>query len=480
MPEYGMIFNKSNIKQQLAEANRDYYGRKTWENLFSSVDLTRQQESNVLKRDYAEAISDAYSSAYKTNMNIMASNIGQGYKLEAMTDTDIALEQAYDSYRNNYLKAVSEVEASAAKATQQIDEALTEQADYTKQLADAPYKYLTYMYDRWQKGEDANSPFATGTWDKYLRKDEEGNIRLATWEELAAFGAQDPDSKEWTGMFDDKGNLTVKGVDFYDQMFNEMSGANTSTTFGAWLSEENPELFSWASSYNPYDYTDAGTNLGSFKTMVGMTSTDQKYAFIERFGGLTEKELNAQFDGFTKQAEELSNRIASSDGTNTKDITNGYINLLNDVKVLTDKLGITEDFEKSLNMSFSDVANVLAAASANQKGKNDLNSEALLDVLAGFGAGSAGGAAAAGAMKLATSSAFLGASTAAGPLGWAAAALVGLIGGSIYSRVNFDKKTAANKQYVQEVKNAYTNFTAQLVTYAQNKRRQQQINAMSI
>ena len=60
-----MIYDTSSIKQQLKEANRDYIGRKTWENLYAGIDIAEKQQIGALKQDYAKAMSDAYATAYK-------------------------------------------------------------------------------------------------------------------------------------------------------------------------------------------------------------------------------------------------------------------------------------------------------------------------------------------------------------------------------------------------------------------------------
>ena len=49
MSEYGMIYDTSSIKQQLKEANRDYIGRKTWENLYAGIDIAKKQQIGVLE-----------------------------------------------------------------------------------------------------------------------------------------------------------------------------------------------------------------------------------------------------------------------------------------------------------------------------------------------------------------------------------------------------------------------------------------------
>ena len=94
MAQYGMIYDTATIRSQLAKANRDYYGRKTWEDLYGSIDYAKQKQIGQLEQDYSNAMAEAYASAYRSNQGIAASNLGEGYKVAAMEENDLALEEA--------------------------------------------------------------------------------------------------------------------------------------------------------------------------------------------------------------------------------------------------------------------------------------------------------------------------------------------------------------------------------------------------
>ena len=103
--------------------------------------------------------------------------------------------------------------------------------------------------------------------------------------------------KHWTSIVDDQGNLTEAGINYYDFLENYAAtrqGAGPS--WEQYLSETNPELLDWAKTYNPYL---AGTNdpfwAGTMRTAHGTMSDDYKYTFLERFGGLGQKEVNTVF-----------------------------------------------------------------------------------------------------------------------------------------------------------------------------------------
>lgn len=373
--EYGRIFDASQIKSQLSEANRDYMGRKTWESLYGSINLNEQNQLGQLQTNYAQAVSKAYAQAQASNASIAASNLGQGYKAAAMSDVDAALQQAYDSYRNSYLEGAAEVQNTAAQAIQKVSAAQTTQAENYKKLADKPYDYLKYLFDKYSEGAAEDNPFLNDDplnvlWRRYTYKyydpDDPGyeiNKKLGMNYETRLRDWSDIQSE----MFDEQGNLTKFGTDFYKQMFNQNAyEGNTELSFGRWLADTDEDLYNWSQSYNPYDFTGAGTNLGSFKTFVGMGSTEETYKFIDAFSGMSEEQVNDMFSNITKKAEEIGKNISdkyketdSRYGKDSKKIAAQYAGLIDDVRDIFDRMGVTEDFEKETGIKFSELSDVM-------------------------------------------------------------------------------------------------------------------------
>ena len=486
--QYGTIFDTSSIKKQLSEANRDYEGRKTWEGLYSSVDMAAKQQESMLKKDYSKSIADAYATAYKTNSAIMSSNLGQGYKTEAMIDTDIALEQAYDSYRNAYLQGINTVEETAAKANEAIDEAHTLQAENMTKMADKGYEYLQWLYDRnpdifkdnplWSR---YLSNGLTAEQNKLLAESEQGQDILNMWSDIYKAGTSNPELKswdeirndggyteytdeegnlvkEWTGLFDDKGQLTMRGADFYDQMFNAQSQLGDENSFGRFLSETDPELYDWAQTYNPYDYTEAGTNFGSFKTMVGLTSTDETYKFAERYGGFTKSELDRVYNKFTSKAEMLADKIEKSAGRDSKYFIEEYQGLTNEIKSLSDDLGITKDLEKDMGITFDELGTKLAENVSKATG-NDMiwaDTAGQIATYTSIGAGIGG--------------------ASAGVPGAIVGAIIGFVGSIITSSISAESMKEQNRNLAKETRQYYDQLVTSLVSYSEQKRRQKQID----
>lgn len=458
--------------------NRDYTGRKSWEKLYGDIDLSKQRQIGALSADYSQAMSDAYAAAYANKAALASGNLGEGYKTVIDEELDLALENAYESYRANYLEGVADAETAAAEATASVDAALTQEANFVKRMSDKPYEYLQYLFNSYAEGDETNNIFYNDElWKRYTYEetDEQGNPTgqrlLKSWNDIVAYGAKDEASGEWTGLRDTQGNLTVKGVDFYDQMMNYFDSVKPGEGlgFGAWLAENDAELFDWSQSYNPYNYTEAGTNLGSFKTMFGLTSTDQQYSFIERFGGFSKTDVDNMYADFVSKGEELATKLSTNDGRDVSDITSGYEDLIQNIKNVADELGIVESLEKDMNMSFDELAIKLANL--------DVSSiEGGGWTVAGTTAGVATGtlltsASAAGAL-LGT-----GASLSAVPVvGWIAAAALAISAGAITAKATSDSIKSKNLAIANESRQAYNDLLTGLIEYSQYKRKESQKN----
>lgn len=480
MAQYGMVYDVNEIKRHLAEANRDYTGRKTWESLYGSIDLAKQQQLKQLDTDYSQAAAQAYAAAYRNDMDIATSDLGQGYKAAAIEDSDIALQEAYNAYRSNYLKGVAEVDASAEQARKGVTDALNKQAEYTTQYANAPYEYLQYLFDMYAEGSNEENIFYNeDLWKRYTNevKDEQGNLtgerELKSWEDIVNSGAYEEitdesgnTQRQWTGLYDDKDNLTIKGADFFDQMFNQLAYEGRGVSFGQWLAENNQELYDWSQSYNPYDYTEARSNEGSFKTMVGLTSTDEKYTFMERFGGLTKSEVDGMYSRFTNKLTELNDKVNKSSGRNSKELIKEFTDLTAEIETLTNNLGITDDIESELGMSLEDLGKYLANNASDAVSNGDIWWQGILDTgkmmasstLIGMGMGS---------------TAFPGVGTGVGAL---AGLIIGTIGGVINGIVGSEQTKEQNAILAEQSRGIYDNLVTTLITYSQNKQRQAQID----
>ena len=339
------VLTESQAKHQIKNFNKTFEGLKTWEQQYGQVDVAAQKQASALTYDYAKAVGDAYASAYENQQAILSSNVGKGYKEQAIQSNDDVLQEAYNAYLQNYQKGLANVEESASEATSQITKNLETEAANTKLMQESAYKYLQYLYKNY-----SNSPmFQEELWKRYLTT-ENDVTRLKTWEELS------PE------LYDAEGNLNITGADFYDQMMNQISQGtygDTSkygqiTDYYSWLRSENPDLYDWAKSYNPYDYSMyydpttgefVNSKEGSFKTMVGLTSSDQTYSFIERYGGMSEKDITNMF---SKYQSKINKAMSNNDHYKARSSINEMQLVSEELKDMAKEFGIYEELNKEI------------------------------------------------------------------------------------------------------------------------------------
>lgn len=471
---YGSIFGQREVKEQLYNLNKDYRGRKTWADLYTNAGLAAERQQSAMTYDYSKALSQAYLSSLNANSAISGTNILQGNKQALLDQNALALQEAFNTYSKQHVQNASAIREQLSETTGAIDTALTEQADNTIAYANAHYDYLKRLWEDYEK--DENKIFDNVLWSKYLvnETDEEGNVleqRLKTWNELS-HPAKDANG-EWTSLYNDKNELTIAGADFFDQMENFVASVDTDRAAGAlswgeYLNEANPDLFKWASETNPYDYTIAGTNAGSFKTLFGMTSTDNKYEFAERLGGFSSGQLEEQFSKFVEFGKEYSELAAKTGGgARNKKRAALATEMTTELKTLTDNLGITNDIEEELGVPISTLVDEIVAAQGNMKSGGQiagdffdkLYSTIAQDTITGAGMGSAAGLALGGI----TSVPF-------GMVGLAAGGVVGIVHGLVNAITAVASDIKNNEQYEKKIEDAYLDMVGALTMYAQSKR----------
>lgn len=440
----------NDVAKQLYEANKSYNGEQTWRNLYLQNSMAEQQAVENLTYDYGAAMNEAYLASLQQHDAIANSALGQGYKERLFQDNDAALQEAFNSYYANYQSGLSTVAQQTAESNQAITTALTEQAEYTNKMIEKPYEYLQYVFEQYNSGQILNAEgepvniFADeDNWNKYTFTDENGELHLKTKDQLM-YGSETP-------FYDKNGNLTLAGADFYDQMLNELGPSRTGPSFDAWLKENDADLYNWAASYNPYDYTDKGTNYGSFKTLFGMSSTDETYAFIERFGGMNEQQIENKFSQFATEFDKMM-----ADYTKN----NGELKSRKIDDFLADSQNMTQNLIKVAKDLGLDVGSI--------------NEQALNDAFKSAYAGKVSGAGTAVEVMLsisATPTAFAAAGmTVAGPIGAIVGGVIGYVAGIALGSSLISKNVKNNRQLMQQIKDEYMNAVSQLTQYAISER----------
>lgn len=353
----GTIYTESQAKKHLLESNRDYNNRLTWQNAIAGVNAQAAQAQSQLNQQYINASTDAYVQYLQNKNALQGSDVVGVGREQLLQQTELALRDAYNSYAQSLQEGRIDIQDNQLNALSNIESELELQAKNTAAYTNAHISYLQKLWEDYQNGE--NTLFNDPNWSKYLRytkpllnkkgeqmRDNEGNLLYDTTQPSLL------DDAELTAMLFDEKGLTYQGADFFDQLENEIAQYDTGLSWSDYLKETDPELFEWAQTYNPYNYTAEGTNAGTLRTMYGMASDDYTYQFAERLAGITEEELTAVYDEVFKnldlseivfEGDELSKYLLGVD-------ENGIVNTKNmkSLKSMINKIGLDYDSDEQL------------------------------------------------------------------------------------------------------------------------------------
>jgi hypothetical protein len=379
------IMTGDKIKSQLKQLNRNYQGRQTWNELYGSINFAEQQGLANAASSYESNILNAYSEAYRNRASIANSALGSGYKQALTADLDYALSQAYDSYRQNYLSQVSQVKDNSATAISALDDELTTYSNNMAKYQNSMYTYLQDLYNRAyglenykELGTDkilANKFEQDPLWQRYIdtqyqyQLDEQGNIMLDDKGNaiIAKDDAGNPitnatliKEQDLYSMLYDNDKLTEKGIDFYDQMLNSL-GVELGEDYGfnAYLNKTDSKLYEWSQQASVYDYNKAGTNLGTFKQLMGLESDDYTYSYIERKGGLTKEKINAHIADLGSNLEKILN---TGDNENTDKLLAEYDTIANNLKSTITELALDSQTKDALLKAINEFSNSVMSA----------------------------------------------------------------------------------------------------------------------
>ena len=303
-----MAYTASNVANYLRQYNRDYTGRRTWSKMFGDIDLSKQRSLENLKVDYGEAVGDAYKSAMANQAAINSSNLISGFKSAAVEENQLALEDAYNAYLNNYHSGAQTIEQNAATQIQEVNKELLKQGQNFADYANAHIDYLYDLWDKYEAGEIEGTFFNDARFSNYMKDTFDENGVIATDENGNPIREIIGRSELENLIFTPEGYLTNSGKAFFEQMeYDELLRDNS---FSSYLSQANPDLYNWAMSDNPYDYAPnavdgRSTMAGTFREMTGRESTDEVFTNIEAFYGMTPETLNRRIAEFESKVSPL-------------------------------------------------------------------------------------------------------------------------------------------------------------------------------
>ena len=341
-----MPFTKQQLMSTLQED-------RVWEDLYGSVDVAGKRAQSSLLYDYSQDIAKAYEASYQNKLNIEASNLGQGFKQRELMENQAALDEAFEQYRQNYLTNVSNVQSNIDESVAGITGELETQAEFTEKTLNSAYDYLNYLYENYNESELFTNKHY---FNKYLT---DGQLMSRDDLENMMF-----DLDPVTGIR----TQNVKLTDFYDQIFNIVSGARAKeyTSYTDWLRETDEELLNWLQTNNPYsNTTDAygkSTQYSSIKKLVGLEANDNVYKFAERFGGMSKEDVDRDLEKFVN----YSNSLTTVNRENISDISTTIQNYSNELISIMDQYGLSNDLSEA-GIDVKELTNIMTKAVEESK-----------------------------------------------------------------------------------------------------------------
>lgn len=268
--------------------------------------LAAEAQKGAYKSQYEQALDKAYQANLEQRSNILNSNLIAGTKKEMLSDTDIALQDAYSSYLATLQGSIADVEAQEAKQYASIDKELStvkEQADKLLTTeAENITKGIDYAFDYLQEvGKYAEQTegglealYNDPNWSRYIEKyteegSEEPMYRMYSREQLSR-PRIDVETGEQLGLYDSMGNLTKAGQDFFDQMINfdwtDYGALKDMQSYGSFVAGKDKDFYNWLAGENAYSLTPdtfgRNLNIGVVREAMGLKSDDETYRQQER------------------------------------------------------------------------------------------------------------------------------------------------------------------------------------------------------
>lgn len=292
--KYGLNFTASDIAPFLEQNDILQNNVRSWRQLFGNASIGYESQKGLLQNDYTTAIADAYNAHLLQREGIYRAGLSASDTGAMLRTHDRNLADAYDTYLQKYREGLGALGTAYATEIGDIQKGLTDRAQNFADLYSSAYKYWT---DELSKSsmlvDDTTKPIYEGEGKKAVATGEYEKTPLSLATEYGfgdLFDAQGQilPWEEASHLFiNNEGVLTDRGRQFFDQTFNikpegyswidDKGDTHTTRGFTQWLSDTNSDLYTWAMSPDGYDYTRAGTNLGTAKSIVGLESDDTAY-----------------------------------------------------------------------------------------------------------------------------------------------------------------------------------------------------------
>lgn len=449
-----MPYTKENLAEYLEKSNRDYYGKRTWANMFGNVDLSKQLALDNLKTDFGKVAGEAFDVAQKNAAAIGSSNLISGHKDASMEANQLALQEAYDSYMANYHTGAQTIEENTAKQMSDVNQRLMQQAEMYSKYYGEHFNYLQSLWDKYEAGEIAGDFFKSNESMDYLQNiyDETGEAMQG----LKSIG----DIESMIYDIDNEGNKTLNptGVKFFDQLEN--SQLLKEYSFENYLRENNAELLDWAMSEDPYNWAPnrlgESTMAGTFRQMTGRESDDEIFTSVENVSGMSAESFNKILVNAENKLVDLNTALDNNE--NIQNATHDYVKAISDI---VNSLNIESDLLKDVNSQGGSYESIEEYITDIVEGySNNRESTDTIGTIVSSGVGM-------GAFGAMFGSIVPGIGTALGGL---IGGLIGTFGGGATAATNDENAKKINEENRNKVKQDLKNITALLVNYSNEKR----------
>ena len=268
--------------------------------------LAAEAQKGAYKSQYEQALDKAYQTSLEQRSNILNSNLIAGTKREMLSDTDVALQDAYSSYLATLQGNIADVEAQEAKqyasigkelstVKEQADKLLTTEAENITKGIDYAFDYLQEVGKYAEQTEGGlEALYNDPNWNRYIEKyteegSEEPMYRMYSREQLSR-PRIDVETGEQLGLYDSMGNLTKAGQDFFDQMINfdwtDYGALKDMQSYGSFVAGKDKDFYNWLAGENAYSLTPdtfgRNLNIGVVREAMGLKSDDETYRQQER------------------------------------------------------------------------------------------------------------------------------------------------------------------------------------------------------
>lgn len=357
--QHGVNITANDVKD-LVESGTDAAGRKTWQDLYGSSALSYQAQNDALLKSYGDIIAEAYKSSLQQQNALYDFGLSANdtHDLRSIARQDMLA--AYDSYLGQYQQAQQEIAEAYQTQKSTWDQALTDESTNFANL----YNYAMQYYNDVLKGATTTRPGEltfTGEGKEAQVAGQENIISSLVndynlgWMQTASGETDEngnPILRDLTKdelmsvMFDADNNITQTGRNFYDMILNGNfsnyidSDGNQITSFDDWLSKNDSDLYTWVHSPDTFNYTHAGTKLGTAKSFLGLESTDSEFTDMQSISQLEDYLTNNTWDKYfgdisSKSFKDIGQKISGTNnlfkyGNKNKKTIGDALNILND------------------------------------------------------------------------------------------------------------------------------------------------------